>query len=153
MKSKLSDRLKQEKFQGPAHEAFLNLMVASYHLRMENEKICKEFGVTLPQYNILRILRGVYPGGHPRSEIISRMIEPAPDVTRIIDRLLEKKLIIREEGKEDRRQSIATISPSGLDLLKKMDKFMFEMDLYLGEKLTQEELKQLSALCEKIHSK
>lgn len=149
--SKISERLKQSKFQSVGQEAMLNLLIAAFKVRSASEKVCKEFGVTLPQYNILRILRGVHPGGHRRSEIISRMIEPAPDVTRIIDRLLDKNLITREEGREDRRQSIATISVAGLELLSRMEPRIQKMDDFLHEKLSDEELRQLSSLCEKIY--
>lgn len=79
-----------------------NLLVSAYFLRSKHDEVMTKFGLTLPQYNVLRILKGVYPEGHPRCEIIDRMIEPAPDVTRIIDRLTKEKLVERFNSPTDK---------------------------------------------------
>src|SRR5215204_2537155 len=57
--------------------------------------VCRKHGVTHDQYNILRILRGVHPTGHPRCEITKRLISRAPDVTRLLDRLVRQGLVER----------------------------------------------------------
>lgn len=76
-------------------ETLLNVQVTSHFIDTLLEKVTDEFGITAAQYNVLRILMGVYPEGHPRCEIISRMIERAPDTTRLIDRL-EKQGLLKE---------------------------------------------------------
>src|ERR1700753_2794156 len=88
----LKQRIKQARFESPVQEAMLNVMVAASHLRDMVELVVEPFGITQPQYNVLRILRGVHPDGHPRRDIAARMIDRAPDVTRIIDRLEDKML-------------------------------------------------------------
>src|SRR5689334_18026073 len=99
-------------------EAMLNLFVAVDHLRGKVGDVCGRFGITNGQYNVLRILRGAHPDGHPRCEIAKRMIEKAPDVTRLVDRLEAMGFVERARSKDDRRLSIARITPKGLQLLK-----------------------------------
>src|SRR5215204_1880034 len=91
--------------------------------------VCREHGVTHDQYNILRILRGVHPTGHPRCEIAKRLISRAPDVTRLLDRLVRQGLVERGWAPDNRRHSIATITPVGLALLEKIDP---QIDARLG---------------------
>ena len=77
----LKRRIKQARFENPQQEALLNLVIAGNYIREQLERAVGEHGITLPQYNVLRILRGVFPEGHPRCEIATRMLDRAPDVT------------------------------------------------------------------------
>lgn len=147
----LSRRIRQTHFQSPIQEAILNLLVAGNYLREQSEKVVGPFGVTLPQYNVLRILRGVHPNGHPRRDIAERMLDRAPDVTRIIDRLEEKKLVARDRTGSDRRHSITRITAEGLALLERMEPAMDEAFHFLRERLTLKDSRELSRICEKIY--
>jgi DNA-binding MarR family transcriptional regulator len=148
----LSNRIKQVRFESPAHEAFLNVLVAADHLRTQVGKICEEFGLTNGQYNVLRILRGVYPDGHPRCEIAARMLERAPDVTRLVDRLEAQGLVERDRSELDRRLSITRITPAGLRLLDLMERSFQEMFQTFSAKLSVEDCTNLSTLCEMIYA-
>ena len=110
----LKQRLKQKKFKNIENEAILNLFVASNYLRGKIEIVCNDQGITHSQFNVLRILKGVHPGGYPRHDIISRMVEPAPDVTRLIDRLIKEGLVERYYSEEDRRLSCSRITKKEL---------------------------------------
>src|SRR6187549_2673367 len=83
-------------------EVDLNLRVAVTLLDERFDKIISPFKITPAQYNVLRILKGVYPEGHARCEIAIRMIERASDITRIIDRLEKQNLVVRDRTNEDR---------------------------------------------------
>jgi DNA-binding MarR family transcriptional regulator len=120
MNQALSKRLRQPAFASPVQEAALSLLLAANRLNESVEAVCTMHGITRPQYNVLRILRGVYPEGHPRCEIASRMLERAPDVTRLIDRLQSRGLVRRCRADQDHRQSIACITSEGLKLLETM---------------------------------
>ena len=85
----LKRRLKQQKFSNVEQEGLLNLFIASNYLHSKLEIVCNDFKITLAQFNVLRILKGAHPEGYPRGEIIRRMVEPSPDVTRLIDRLIK----------------------------------------------------------------
>ena len=149
----LKKRLKQENFSSVEQEALLNLFVTSNYLHLKLEEVCSEFNITLAQFNVLRILKGAYPEGHPRGEIIKRMVEPAPDVTRLIDRLIKGGLVERYSSKDDRRLSLARITKKGVNLLSKInpevDKFIFDY----SSSLTKSEKENLSRICEKLYAK
>lgn len=81
-----------------------------------------EHGITFQQYNVVRILRGAGPGGLPTLEIVNRMIDQAPGITRLLDRLERKQLIRRERPANNRRKVICYVTEKGLDLLRAMDK-------------------------------
>ena len=119
---RLYKRLNQEKpFSNTIDEAVISVLVAAGYIRDKIDVFLKPYGITSAQYNVLRILRGVYPNGHPRCDIAKRMIERAPDVTRLIDRLEAMKLVERDRSQQDRRLSITRISKTGLELLKQVD--------------------------------
>lgn len=147
----LEKRLKQEKFQNSLQVALLNLMVAADCVRSRMEKYCAQYGITHAQFNVLRILRGVYPEGHPRCEIADRMIERAPDVTRLIDRLERQRFVRRDRSNKDRRLSMTRITKKGLDLLNRAraDEDLFR---YFSERLSAKDRKLLSAICELIYN-
>jgi len=147
----LNKRLKQKKFKNTETEAILNLFVASNYLRGKIEMVCNEQGITHSQFNVLRILKGVYPGGYPRYDIISRMVEPSPDVTRLIDRLIRDGLVERYYSEEDRRLSCSRITKQGIALLNKVNP---KVDTFIKEYtgvLTKAEKAKLSAICEKLY--
>jgi DNA-binding MarR family transcriptional regulator len=148
----LNKWLKMKREPGPLEEALLNIYVAAHLLKDNSENICLKFGITGGQYNMLRILNGVYPGGHPRCEIATRTIERAPDITRLIDRLEKQHLVERDRTDDDRRKSITKITKKGIDLLRKMKPELENFAKNLGKKLTMKEAKELSMYCEKLYS-
>lgn len=82
--------------------------------RIENllSSLMEPHGITLQQYNILRILRGA---GEPlpTMEIQNRMIQQTPAITRLIDTLEKKNFVLRTRSKGDRRQIYIEITPEG----------------------------------------
>ena len=126
-------------------------MVAANYVREQSELVVRAHGITLPQYNVLRILRGAHPDGHPRYEIARRMLDRAPDVTRIIDRLAEKKLVERVRGASDRRHSVTRITREGLKLLERIDPEMVKAFTPMEARLTQRDARELSRLCELLY--
>jgi DNA-binding MarR family transcriptional regulator len=133
-------------------EAMLNLFVAVDHLRGKISEVCSRSDITNGQYNVLRILRGAHPDGHPRCEIAKRMIEKAPDVTRLVDRLEAMGLVERARSKDDRRLSIARITPKGLQLLKEMDPDIKAVSGYFADRVTRRDCEELSRICEEIYT-
>ena len=144
-------RLHQQRFASAQQEALLNVMVAANHVREQSERVMRAHGITLPQYNVLRILRGVHPDGHPRYEIAARMLDRAPDVTRIIDRLEEKRLVERDRGQADRRHSVTRITREGLKLLEKIDPEIARAFEPMEARLIQRDARELSRLCELVY--
>jgi DNA-binding MarR family transcriptional regulator len=143
-------RVRQRKFAGSGQEAMVSLLVAAGHVRVGLVELCARHGITPDQYNVLRILRGVYPGGHPRYEIAERLIERAPDVTRLLDRLERDGLIERQRSLEDRRLSLSRITTRGMKLLERMDPEVLALHEGFAAPLSQAERTELARLCSAI---
>jgi DNA-binding MarR family transcriptional regulator len=148
----LKRRLKQQKFSNVEQEGLLNLFIASNYLHSKLEIVCNVFKITLAQFNVLRILKGAYPEGYPRGEIIRRMVEPSPDVTRLIDRLIKEGLVERYSSKEDRRLSLARITKKGIALLTKINPEVDKFILEYSSALSKSEKEMLSNICEKLYA-
>ena len=122
MASALQQELKQRKpFQSAGHEAVLGLMRTSDLIRRQAAALVEPHGITLQQFNVLRILRGAGDEGLPTLEVADRMIEQTPGVTRLLDRLEAKELVRRQRCPKDRRQHLCWITTKGLALLDKLD--------------------------------
>jgi len=147
MTEALSRRLKQAEFASPAQEAVLSVMVAAATLHELMDRVCTEHKITRAQYNVLRILRGVYPKGHPRCEIACRMIDRAPDITRLLDRLEARRLVRRTRGSEDQRQTVTFITAKGLRLLESMEPQVDAEVAGVLRRLREEDCRELSRLC------
>lgn len=132
-------------------EAMLNLLIAADTVRLRMERICEAHGITQAQYNVLRILRGVHPNGHPRCEIIQRLVEHAPDVTRLVDRMEKHGLVERDRSSDDRRLSLTKITEKGLALIDQMDADVRGFHEWFGARLARPRCLALSRLCEKLY--
>lgn len=125
--SKIQQELQQKKpFATEFQEAGVALLRTSDQLQRRLAATVEPRGITVQQYNVLRILRGAHPETVPTLEIATRMIEQAPGITRLLDRLEAKKLIERVRCSKDRRRVLCTISPAGLALLADLDRPMLE---------------------------
>jgi DNA-binding MarR family transcriptional regulator len=148
----LKERIKQtQEFESLAQEAMLNLYVAAARARREMEEVCQDHDLQFSHYNVLRILRGVHPDGHARCDIIERMIDPSPDVTRLMDKLDERGLVSRSRSEEDRRMTIHTITQQGLDLLERMHPEVQGVQQWFDERVSDRDLRHLSRICEGIY--
>jgi len=119
--SELQEELKQARpFKSLKEEAHLSIQRTAALLEHAFEGALKPHGITATQYNVLRILRGSEPDGLCRSEIAQRLVRQVPDVTRLLDRLEDTKLIVRRRGGEDRRYVVTRITRGGLQLLEQV---------------------------------
>jgi len=150
MTEALSRRLKQDEFASPAQEALLSVLVAAATLNDLMDRVCAEHKITRAQYNVLRILRGAYPNGHPRCEIACRMIDRASDITRLLDRLETRRLVRRRRGSEDQRQTVTFITAKGLRLLESMEPQVDAEVASVLSGLSDEDCRELGRLCAAI---
>jgi MarR family transcriptional regulator, organic hydroperoxide resistance regulator len=132
-------------------EVLVALMHTSDRVRGHLTADMAPFGVTLQQYNVLRILRGAGPDGLPTLAIGERMIERTPGVTRLLDRLERQGLISRVRG-EDRRQVIARVTPAGLELLDDMEEPLHGANARLMSHLDEAEARQLLELLSRVRT-
>ena len=97
------------------------ILRAADRLRRRYAPLLARHGVTLQQYNVLRILRGAGPAGLPTLTLVGRMIEQAPGITRLLARLVRKGWVRRRQGGDDRRVVICRITAAGRRLLQQLD--------------------------------
>ena len=108
---------KHSPFESPEQEAFLNLLRTYGILNTPFIQLFKQHGITNTQYNVLRILRAA--GGElPCQNIAERMVHRVPDITRLIDRLVQAKLVLRRRSRTDRRVVLIRVTESGRMLLE-----------------------------------
>ena len=125
--SRLQDELRQNKpFPSAAHEGGVGLMRTADVLRRRGAAVVEPRGITLQQYNVLRILRGAGEEGLPTLEVADRMIEQTPGITRLLDRLEAKQLVRRQRCPKDRRQHLCWITAAGQTLLDELEQPMNE---------------------------
>ncbi len=148
----LNKRLRMSSSTDSSQEAVLNLLVASGDLRARIDMLCEQHGISGAQYNVLRILRGAKDEGYARCEIAQRLIERAPDVTRLIDRLEQREFVERGRSSEDRRRSVTRITAQGMRLLDTMEPLLKEANGWIEERLSLKERKELSRILEKLYS-
>ena len=118
---KIEEEIQQTKFRNPHHKAMLNLFYTAGWLESKNKDFFKKYGITNQQFNILRILRGQHPNKISGAEIKSRMLDKNSDVSRLLDRLITKKLAIKSQCANDKRAADIAITEKGLQLLKQLD--------------------------------
>ena len=115
---KLEQAIQSTKFKDEVHKAILNTLYTAWWLKTVMSKELKEFGLTHEQYNVLRILKGKYPEQMCVRDVARRMIEKSSNVPRIIDRLELKKLVKRSTSAIDKRETVITLTQSGITILK-----------------------------------
>src|ERR1700761_7909102 len=127
---KLEEAIKSNKFRDEVHKAGLNILYTAWWLKTIMSRELKEYGLTHEQYNVLRILKGKHPDQACVRDIACRMIEKNSNVPRIIDRLEVKKLVKRNTSAEDKRETVITLTPAGINMLEittaKVNKVMEE---------------------------
>ena len=149
----LREEIRQSKpFESPAQEAMLGLFRTTDLLKRIFAQLVEPHGISLQQYNVLRILRGAGKEGTPTLEIAERMVERAPGITRLLDKLEAKQLVRRELCPEDRRQVLCWITNRGLRLLADLDKPLAARGAHAMEPLTTETLRSLILNLETIRA-
>ncbi len=154
MTSALQAELKQNKpFKSLKEEAHLSIQRTAALLEHAFESALKRQRITATQYNVLRILRGSEPDGLCRNEIGARLVRQVPDVTRLLDRLEDAKLIGRQRGGEDRRYVLTRITKAGLQLLEQMQHVIDDIhEEQLGH-LDEAQLRKLIALLAEVRTR
>jgi DNA-binding MarR family transcriptional regulator len=131
--------------------AVLGILRAADLVRRRAAALLEPYGVTLQQYNVLRILRGARPDGLCTLTIVERMLEQTPGITRLIDRLEAKHLVVRVRSAEDRRQVWCRITPDGLRLLARLDRPVADLDSGMVAGMTRADQERLAALLAVVH--
>lgn len=146
----IEEHLITKPIKDPYQRAFLNIMFTGVWLQQKMGQLLKPFDITEPQYNVLRILRGQQGESMNLYEVQNRMIQKMSNVSRLIDKLVAKKLVVRKECKENRRRVDLTITQKGLDLLDNIDPQIEPFFKTMQQKLSKDQAKQLGVWLDKM---
>lgn len=145
----IAEDIKQKKFKNEFNKAIINLMFTSNWLNEQEHKLFKPHGLTTAQYNVLRILRGQYPKPATVNLLIDRMLDRMSNASRIVDKLVAKGLVTREQNAMDRRAVDVVLSERGLALLSGIDGELDAFETSIN-RLTEQECEALNHLLDKF---
>jgi DNA-binding MarR family transcriptional regulator len=146
---KIEDEI-QTRFKTPQQKAIINIRYTSNFLGNIQNSLMDQYGLSMAQFNILRILRGAKSAINVQT-VKERMIEKSPNTTRLMDKLIEKELIERTRCTNDRRVVYVEISKGGLALLKEIDDNSDILNM-IQVGLSDQESQQLSDLLDKVRN-
>jgi len=145
------DQIRQTKFRNNFLKAILNLKYTSSFYNSKEVEVFKKYGILAQHFNVLRIVRGVYPDSVSPGKILEVMLDSGRDLTRLVDKLVKLGLLIRSTCPYNRRRVDINITEEGLALTEKIGK---DVDVFLVsiETLTDKESEQLSNLLDKLRN-
>jgi len=111
---------RRQRFDSPEQEAFLNLWRTYDRLRSLEDELFGRFDLTAQQYNALRLLRAAHPERVPTLSLGSRLVSRAPDITRLLDKLVERGWVERHRPADNRRVVLVGITQAGTKLLEQI---------------------------------
>lgn len=147
-----SEIVQRRPFHSLKAEVAVSILRTAALIERHFAQVVARTGVTVQQYNVLRILRGAGDEGLPTLVIRDRMIHAAPGITRLLDKLEKAELARRERTSTDRRQVFCYITPKGIDVLKTLDEEMRRADEMAVGSLNEEEQRQLVKLLEGVRA-
>lgn len=147
----VGEEIKQSQFIDARHECMVNILYTASCLNLKHTQFLKDFDLTPPQFNVLRILRGQKGNALSVCSIMERMLDKSSNASRIIDKLVVKRLVERTVNPQDRRAVDILITEQGLELLSQIDRQ--EQNLIIGvDSLSNDDAIQLNQLLNKIRN-
>jgi DNA-binding MarR family transcriptional regulator len=147
---KLEDEIKQKNFSSAYQKMLLNVYFTSSWFATNTARTLKPYRLTLQQYNVLRILRGQHTKPASVGLIQERMLDKSSNASRLIDKLLLKKLVERKTCPSDRRQMEIRITQKGLDLLAELDSKMRISEVEAENHISAEEAHLVSDILDRM---
>lgn len=151
----LEKEIQQSKFKNEKEKALINILFTGNWLNALNGRFLKEnfkkdgFEISTQQYNVLRILRGSYPGKMMLNDIQKRMLDRMSNASRLVDKLVMNGLASRKESNSDRRKVDILITEKGLNLLNEIDYKMYEVNQHF-DRISEDEAFTLNRILDKL---
>ena len=133
-------------------KAVVSLLYTAYVVNEKLNEILKPFDVSLPQFNVLRILRGQKGSPLNLSDIQNRMIHKMSNTSRLVDKLVAKKLVNRIICENNRRKVEISITEEGLLLLEKLDPLITSVEISVTKDVSNDTLETFNDTLEKIRN-
>lgn len=149
---KIESEIQQKQFRDPFQKAVINVIFTAAWLNQRHAQVLKPLGISIQQFNILRILRGIHPEPATIKLLTERMIDKMSNASRLVDKLKMKGLVDRASCQQDRRRVNIRITQEGLDLVAQASKLIQEEEDVIAGQLTVKEAVALSDLLDKLRS-
>jgi len=146
---RIEEEIEQKQFANEYIKAGINIMFTASFLIHKNTQVLKPFGISIQQFNILRILRGLHPEPATIKLLTKRMIDKTSNASRLVERLRQKGLVERHECEFDRRKVDILITEAGLELVNEASTALETADKILYP-ISKEEAKTLNAILDKL---
>ena len=147
----ISEDLKQRTFASETSKSVVNIIFTGNWMMQQMHDLLKPFGLTPQQYNVLRILRGQQNNPMTVLAITERMLDKMSNASRLVDKLLDKKLVLRRECPKDRRAVDVIILPAGMTLLAEIDQVQKQWEMTFGE-IGEDKMDQLNILLDEFRN-
>lgn len=147
---KIEEEIQQKKFDSIYHKLEINVLYTSAWLTLKGSRALKPFNISGQQFNIMRILKGMYPKPATVKLLTERMIDKMSNASRLVDKLKAKGLVERHTCSEDRRRVNIQLTELGLEVLEQASAAMKHSSEDLSEKLTEEDAALLNNLLDKL---
>ena len=147
---KIETLIKSENELPPNRKLILSILLSNNIINDQVSEALKPFGLTIPQFNVLRILRGQKGKPANLSTIQERMVSKMSNTTRIVDKLISKEYVSRIVCEKNRRKVEITITNHGLKLLAQVDPIMNNAEVELTKDLSATEIKTLTEILQKL---
>ncbi len=138
------------KFISEQQKAIVNIRYTSNWLSGIQNSFMKKYDLTMPQFNVLRILRGAKESINVQ-KVKDRMVEKSPNLTRLIDKLESKNFLSRSNASNDKRTILVSITAEGLNVLDRIDIDLKNEDFF-NLNLSDQEANTLSNLLDKVRN-
>ena len=145
----ISEDLKQRTFASETSKSVVNIIFTGNWMMQQMHDLLKPFGLTPQQYNVLRIFRGQQNNPMTVLAITERMMDKMSNASRLVDKLLDKKLVLRRECPKDRRAVDVIILPAGMTLLAEIDQVQKQWEMTFGE-IGEDKMNQLNILLDEF---
>lgn len=145
----LQKEIKTSRFENEHQKVVVNVLFTNSWCNEKLKEAVAPYDITIQQFNILRILRGQHPKPCTINLLRIRMLDKMSDASRIVNRLIQKELSLKQESSTDKRAVDIVITKKGLALLEKMDKDV-DLSIETASNLTTEEAETLNVLLDKM---
>lgn len=149
---KIEEAIQQKRFADEYEKLVVNLLYTSKWIEYREGQLFRKYDLTLPQYNVLRILKGQHPESASVNLLIERMIDKSSNASRIVEKLRKKGLVDRKTCPDDRRRVDVVITDSGLKILRDAGIELKELHRHYADVISKNEAEQLNALLDKLRT-
>jgi len=147
----IEEEIQQKVFTSEHQKAVINISFTAMWMISWQNKLLKPYGISIQQFNILRILRGQHPNPAPLKLLTDRMIDKMSNTSRLVEKLRTKDLVHREVCEGNRRQVDIIITEKGLELIQELSEVM-EQKMRQLECITNKEAGELNRILDKLRN-